>query len=74
MRETDDSVRVAGSLPPLSESYRPDLVPGSITSEPVYAAMVKALGDHVDLFFVEHGDFIDDEYFRFLQFLDQILF
>ena len=51
--ETDDTVLVAGSLPPLSESYRPDLVPNSSTSEPVYTSMVKALRDNVDLFLCE---------------------
>lgn len=48
-----NGVQVAGSLPPLSESYRPDLVPSGAVSEPVYEAMVKALGDNVDLFLCE---------------------
>lgn len=53
VRESGKSVRVAGSLPPLSESYRPDLVPGDSESLPVYKAMVIALRDNVDLFLCE---------------------
>ncbi len=46
-------VLVAGSLPPLSESYRPDLVPDAATGAPVYAAMAAALAPHVDVFLCE---------------------
>ncbi len=48
-----EEVRVAGSLPPLSESYRPDLVPFEREALPIYEAMVTALRDHVDLFLCE---------------------
>ena len=47
------SVLVAGSLPPLSESYRPDLVPPDAEARPVYAAMAKALEPYVDVFLCE---------------------
>ena len=44
---------VAGSLPPLSESYRPDLVPPDNESRPIYAAMAEALEPFIDLFLCE---------------------
>lgn len=46
-------VRVAGSLPPLAESYRPDLVPPEPEASPIYAAMAKALAPNVDLIICE---------------------
>ena len=46
-------VRVAGCLPPLSESYRPDLVPGDDESRPIYSEIVKALSADVDLYLCE---------------------
>jgi len=46
-------VQVAASLPPLSESFRPDLVPSSADAETIYEAMVKALEPNVDLFLCE---------------------
>lgn len=46
-------VRVAGSLPPLAESYRPDLVPAESEAAPVYAAMTEALAPNVDLIICE---------------------
>ena len=47
------SVRVAGSLPPLSESYRPDLVPDESVAAPIYESMVVALHPYVDLYLCE---------------------
>ena len=55
-RAADDSgqsVQVAGSLPPLSESYRPDLVPAVDVSLPIYRNLVAALRPNVDLFICE---------------------
>ena len=46
-------VRVAGCLPPLSESYRPDLVPGDDESRPIYSEIIKALSADVDLYLCE---------------------
>ena len=46
-------VRVAGCIPPLSESYRPDLVPSDEESRPIYAEIVKALSADVDLYICE---------------------
>ena len=46
-------VRVAASLPPLEESYRPDLVPDDDEARPVYARLAEALEPHVDLFLCE---------------------
>lgn len=55
-RAADDSgqsVQVAGSLPPLSESYRPDLVPAADVSLPIYRNLVAVLRPNVDLFICE---------------------
>ena len=46
-------VKVAGCLPPLSESYRHDLVPDDAEARPIYAAIVKALSAHVDIYVCE---------------------
>lgn len=51
--DQSEGVQVAGSLPPLSESYRPDLVPSAAESVPVYESMVAALNPFVDLFMCE---------------------
>ena len=45
--------RVAGSLPPLSESYRPDMVPPDAEARSLYGQMVEALDPYVDLFICE---------------------
>ena len=52
----DDSgadVRVAGCLPPLGESYRPDLVVDDDVARPIYSALARALSPYVDLFLCE---------------------
>ena len=46
-------VAVAGSLPPLEESYRADLVPPPEIAQPIYQGVVEALRDDVDLFICE---------------------
>ena len=51
--QSDEEVLVAGSLPPLSESYRPDLVPPDEEAAPVYTEMAHALEQNVDLFLCE---------------------
>ncbi len=51
--QAHSNVRVAGSLPPLSESYRHDLVPEDTAARPIYEALVAALSDHVDLYLCE---------------------
>ncbi|MEM7099978.1 MAG: homocysteine S-methyltransferase family protein [Pseudomonadota bacterium] len=50
---SEHDVLVAGSLPPLSESYRPDLVPSDAQAAPIYEALVRALNPYVDLFICE---------------------
>jgi len=50
---TLETVRVAGGLPPLAESYRPDLVPTDGEARPIYRAMAQALEPNVDLFLCE---------------------
>jgi S-methylmethionine-dependent homocysteine/selenocysteine methylase len=51
--ESGADVWVAGSLPPLAESYRPDLVPADDVALPIYLAMAEALEPLVDLFLCE---------------------
>ena len=51
--ESSHDVRVAGSLPPLETSYRPDLVPSDEASRPIYEALVKVMSPYVDLFLCE---------------------
>ena len=51
--ESLDDVMVAGCLPPLSDSYRPDLVPPVAEAQPVYEAMVDAMVGSVDAFWCE---------------------
>ena len=46
-------VKVAGCVPPLSESYRPDLVPADDEARPIYVEIVKALSTDVDLYVCE---------------------
>ena len=44
---------VAGSLPPLDESYRPDLVPEEKESIPIYEELIEGLNAYVDIFLCE---------------------
>ena len=53
VRESGKDVGVAGSLPPLEESYRADLVPPAEVARPIYQGVVEALGGDVDLFICE---------------------
>ena len=53
VRESGADVRVAGCLPPLSESYRADLVPPDDEARPLYENLARALEPHVDLFVCE---------------------
>jgi S-methylmethionine-dependent homocysteine/selenocysteine methylase len=48
-----ETVLVAGSLPPLDESYRFDLAPPDEDAVPVYRALAEALLPYVDLFICE---------------------
>ena len=48
-----DTVLVAGGLPPLSDSYRADLVPDDESAGPVYLDLAGALEPFVDLFICE---------------------
>jgi S-methylmethionine-dependent homocysteine/selenocysteine methylase len=51
--EAPDNVLVAGSLPPLGESYRWDLVPPDAEARPVYLSLAQTLLPYVDLFICE---------------------
>ena len=46
-------ILVAGSMPPLDESYRPDLSPTNAQARPIYLALARALNPYVDLFMCE---------------------
>ena len=56
-REVSDNnnqeILVAGSLPPLDESYRPDLVPNEKESIPIYEELIDELNSFVDIFLCE---------------------
>ena len=49
----DQEILVAGSLPPLDESYRPDLVPNEKESIPIYEELIDELNSFVDIFLCE---------------------
>ncbi len=49
----DRPVLIAGSLAPMFESYRPDLVLPADESEPVYREQAEILADYVDMFICE---------------------
>lgn len=49
----NQEILVAGSLPPLDESYRPDLVPNEKESIPVYEELIEELNAFVDIFLCE---------------------
>tara|TARA_B100000900_G_C20597660_1_gene724092 strand:+ start:3364 stop:4242 length:879 start_codon:yes stop_codon:yes gene_type:complete len=51
--ENDQKILVAGSLPPLDESYRPDLVPNETEALPIYEELIEALNPFVDIFLCE---------------------
>ena len=53
VRESGKDVGVAGSLPPLEESYRADLVPAPGVARPIYQGVVEALRDEADLYVCE---------------------
>ena len=51
--EAPNKVLIAGSLPPLGESYRWDLVPANETAQPIYQTLAQTLHPYVDLFLCE---------------------
>lgn len=55
-----NSSRIAGCLPPLDESYRPDLVPAAHESIPIYRELIDSLAPSVDLFLAETMSSIDE--------------
>ncbi|MDQ2066275.1 homocysteine S-methyltransferase family protein [Xinfangfangia sp. CPCC 101601] len=50
---------IAGSMGPLSASYRPDLTPSIETSTALYAEKARILGPHVDLILIETMSSLD---------------
>lgn len=53
VNEAGSRTRIAGSLPPLNGSYRPDLVLPKAATLPLYREQVQILAPHVDLFLCE---------------------
>ena len=51
--ESEFEVKVAASIPPLSESYRPDLVPEDNVARPIYEAMADCLAPFADVYLCE---------------------
>ncbi len=51
--ESGEAVTIAGCLPPLTWSYRPDLVRPATETEPIYAEIAALQAPHVDLFLCE---------------------
>ncbi len=58
--EATPDVKVAGSLPPLDESYRPDLVPSQAVSRPIYESLVKVMAPYVDIWLCETMSSIEE--------------
>ena len=52
-QNSEPSVLIAGSLPPLAGSYRPDLVGRVEDIEPLYREQADLLAPHIDLFLCE---------------------
>ena len=48
-----EEVLIAGSLPPIAMSYRPDLVPEATSAKSTYCEMAETLTPYVDLFVCE---------------------
>ena len=53
VEDSKKKVTVAGSLPPLEESYRPDLVIDREEAVPIYETLIKELTPYVDIFICE---------------------
>ena len=53
VKDSKKKVTVAGSLPPLEESYRPDLVIDKEEAVPIYETLIKGLTPYVDIFICE---------------------
>ena len=51
--DSEKEIIVAGSLPPLEESYRPDLVIDAEEAIPIYEILIKELTPFVDIFICE---------------------
>ena len=60
VKDSKKEVRVAGSLPPLEESYRPDLVIEAGEAVPVYETLIKELTPYVDIFICETMSSIEE--------------
>ena len=53
VQRSNEAAQIAGSIPPLDESYRPDLIRSPDECRPVYMNLVKALLPNIDCFLCE---------------------
>ena len=53
VQESNETVKIAGSLPPLNGSYRPDRVLGKEIIEPLYERQAELLAPYIDVFLCE---------------------
>ena len=60
VKDSKKKVMVAGSLPPLEESYRPDLVIEAGEAVPIYETLIKELTPYVDIFICETMSSIEE--------------
>ncbi|MFL2752709.1 MAG: homocysteine S-methyltransferase family protein [Gammaproteobacteria bacterium] len=60
VKDSKKKVMVAGSLPPLEESYRPDLVIEAAEAVPIYETLIKELTPYVDIFICETMSSIEE--------------
>ena len=58
--ESPENVMVLGSIPPLDESYRADLVPSSEVAEPIYRNLTRTLASFVDGYLCETMSSIEE--------------
>ena len=57
---SNGSRKLAGCLPPLSESYRPDMVPPYHEARPVYRELIECMVGQVDVFVAETMSSVDE--------------
>jgi len=60
IKSTGKDVKIAGSLPPLNGSFRPDRVRSIDQSEPLYREQAEILAPHVDVFLCETMSHINE--------------
>ena len=59
-RQNSANIQIAGSLPPLRSTYRPDLVPNKNEAMPIYNQIASWLAPNVDILLIESMSSIDE--------------